>query len=336
MSVSFRCEHAAMTRASDHGERPSRQSDAEEQDYTPRGALYAANVPRRGLFIDGRPALTGIDPEAVGEYVILTVRDPLCAYATDPAELVAKRLVDAHPIGLTGMFSSWTGSYKGASITIVSGGSGAPEAELALHEFLENTAATTYLRVGGSGGMHASVKPGDVVIASGVVRDEAMTRSYIPASYPAACSFEVVAALAEAASRSSARWHIGVTRSADSDFCGVGRPGVGGYMQPWNLDVVDVWTRAGVLNGDRESSAVVTLSQLFGRRGGSICSVADNIVTGETFEAGAGHEAAIDIALEGLSVLHAMDNAKAATGSPYWTPSLGVAAPPGQPETTRR
>jgi len=322
--------------AGDRGEGPFGQFDADVPDYTPRGALYAANLPRKGLFIDGRPALTGIDPDAVGEYVILTVRDPLCAYASDPAELFASRLVDAHPIGVTGMFSCWTGSYKGASITVVSGGSGAPEAELALHEFLENTAATTYLRVGGSGGMHASVKPGDVVIASGVVRDDGMTRSYIPPSYPATCSFEVVAALVEAASHSSARWHIGVTRSADSDFCGVGRPGVGGYMQPWNLDVVDVWTRAGVLNGDRESSAVVTLAQLFGRRGGSICSVADNIVTGESFEAGAGHDAAIDIALEGLSVLRAMDDAKAAAGLACWTPSLGLATSPRRPETTQR
>ena len=312
------------------------QYNVEEQNYAPRGAHYAANVPRRGLFIDGRPALTGIDPGAVGEYVILTVRDPLCAYTSDPAEQVANRLVDAHPIGLTGMFSCWTGSYKGASITVVSGGSGAPEAELALHELLENTAATTYVRLGGSGGMHASVRPGDVVIASGVVRDEGMTRSYIPASYPASCSFEVVAAFAEAASRSSARWHIGVTRSCDSDFCGVGRPGVGGYMQPWNLEVVDVWTRAGVLNGDRESSAVVTLAQLFGRRGGSICSVADNIVTGETFEPGAGHEAAIDIALEGLGVLREMDEAKAEAGRPFWTPSLGLAGTPMRPEAPER
>ena len=321
---------------SDRGDNRFREHDRGEQDYIPRGAHYAANVPRRGLFIDGRPALTGIDPDAVGEYVILTVRDPLCAYSSDPAELIANRLVDARPIGLTGMFSCWTGTYKGASITVVSGGSGAPEAELALHELLENTAATTYVRVGGSGGMHASVRPGDVVIASGVVRDEGMTRSYIPPSYPASCSFEVVAAFAEAASRSSAHWHIGVTRSCDSDFCGVGRPGVRGYMQPWNLEVVDVWTRAGVLNGDRESSAVVTLAQLFGRRGGSICSVADNIVTGERFEAGAGHEAAIDIALEGLGVLREMDDSKTAAGSPYWTPSLGLAGPLGRPETTPR
>ena len=108
------------------------------------------------------------------------------------------------------MFSCWTGSYKGASITVVSGGSGGAEAELALHELLENTPATAYVRVGGSGGLHASVRPGDVVISSGVVRDEGMTRSYIPASYPASCSFEVVAALAEAA---SGRRHAGMSES---------------------------------------------------------------------------------------------------------------------------
>jgi uridine phosphorylase len=292
------------------------------------GARYAANVPRRGLLIDGRPALTGIDSSAVGDYVIMTVRDPLCAYVDDPAKQIAERLENARQIGETGMFSSWSGLYKGASVTVVSGGSGAPEAELALYEFLQNTGATTYIRVGGSGGMHASVSPGDVVISSGVVRDDGMTRSYIPASYPAACSFEVVAALVEAAIHCSVRWHVGVTRSSDSDFCGVGRPGVGGYMQPWNLDVVDVWTRAGVLNGDRESSAIVTMAQLFGHRGGSVCSVADNIVTGQPFEAGAGHDAAVTIALEGVAVLRKMDDAKQAVGSSHWAPSLGLAPYP--------
>ena len=53
-------------------------SDAVDKLY--RRYEYAANVPRRGLLIDGRPALTGIDPERIGDYVIITVRDPLCAY----------------------------------------------------------------------------------------------------------------------------------------------------------------------------------------------------------------------------------------------------------------
>lgn len=55
--------------------------------------------------------------------------------------------------------------------------------------------------------------------------------------------------------------------SVDSDFVGGGRPGVGGYMQPWNIEIAEIYNRAGVLNGDRESAAIVTLSALFGRRG---------------------------------------------------------------------
>jgi len=281
---------------------------------------YARNVPLRGLYIDGRPALSGIDPDRVGDHVVITVRDPLCAYDADPAEQIAGKLEDAEPIGRTGMFSSWTGSYRGAVITVVSGGSGSPEAELIMHELLANTSARTFLRVGGSGGMHPKVRPGDLVIARGVVRDEGMTAAYVPPSWPAAADPVLVLALARAAHDAGVPYHVGLTRSTDSDIVAGGRPGVGGYLQPRHTTVVDEWTRAGVLNGDRESAAIVTLAGLFGRRGGSLCSVADNISTGEAFVPGAGHASAIDVALEGLAVLQRLDTAANAAGLPMWLP----------------
>ena len=111
-----------------------------------------------------------------------------------------------------------------------------------------------------------------------------------------------------------------MTVSVDSDFVGGGRPGVGGYMQPWNIEFADIYNRAGCLNGDRESSAVITLAALFGRRGGSVCSVSDNICTGERFTAGVGHNYALDIVLEGFAYLHQMDIQK--KGRRYWTPSM--------------
>lgn len=277
-----------------------------------------------GFLIDGRPALTGIDPDEVGEYVLLTVRDPLCEYPDDPARVIAERLDGARQAGQTLMFSTWTGRYRGASVSVLSGGSGAPEAELAMHEFLAHTTATTFLRLGGSGGLHPAVRPGDLVIASGVVRDEGTTAAYVPPGWPAACAPEVTLALAQAAHTAGVRFHVGLTRSSDSDLVGTGRPGVGGYPQPWNTEAVEVYRRAGVLNTDRESSAVVTLAQLFGRRGGSICSVADNISTGEPFTVGAGHEAAIAVALDGIAVLHQMDRLAEAAGAPRWLPAIGL------------
>lgn len=283
---------------------------------------YATNVPRRGLLIDGKPALTGIDPQRIGDYVIVMVRDPLCAYEDDPARLLAASLENAELVGQTGMFTTYSGHYEGAHISAVSGGSGSPEAELILHEFLENTTASAYLRLGGSGAYHESVDPGDIVISSGVVRDEGMTQAYISPSFPAVASHELVLALTQAAEDLGAKYHVGVTRSSDSDFCGVGRPSVGGYMQPRHLELMDYYRRAGVLNGDRESAAIVTLPQLFGARGGSICSVADNMITGARFEAGAGHEVASQVALRGLAILAQLDAEKQAAGQRYWTPRL--------------
>jgi uridine phosphorylase len=283
---------------------------------------YYKNVPEKGLVIKGRPALTQIDHTKVGDFVLITVRDPLCAYDEDPAKKIADRLDNPELIGNSGMFTTYSGTYKGARITVVSGGSGSPEMELILYDFMEYTDASTFLRVGGSGGLGDQVHPGDVVIASGVVREEGMTKAYIPAAYPAASHYEVVSAMAAAAEELEAPYHVGVTLSVDSDFVGGGRPGVGGYLQPWNIETAGIYNRAGVLNGDRESAAIVTLSALFGRRGGSICSVADNLCTGETFAEGAGHNYAIDIALEGCAILQQMDEKKKAAGKKNWNPTL--------------
>ena len=283
---------------------------------------YYHNVPERGLVIDGKPAMTQIDPEKVGDFVLITVRDPLCAYDKDPARVIADKLEDAELIGQSGMFVSYTGTYKGAKISVVSGGSGSPEVELLLYDYMEYTDAHTFLRVGGSGGIGDEVKPGDIVISSGVVREEGMTKAYVPAAYPAVSSYEVVNAMVQAAEQLKASYHVGTTVSVDSDFIGGGRPGVGGYMQPWNIDFAGIYNRAGVLNGDRESAAIVTLSALFGRRGGSICSVADNLCTGEKFHAGSGHGSAIDIALEGCAILNEMDKQKKNRGKRYWYPDM--------------
>ena len=47
---------------------------------------YADRLKPGGFVIDGKPALTRIEPELVGDYVIMVVRDPLLEYGGDPAE----------------------------------------------------------------------------------------------------------------------------------------------------------------------------------------------------------------------------------------------------------
>lgn len=149
---------------------------------------YADQLAPGGFVIGGKPALTKIDGDLVGDYVIMTVRDPLLDYGGDPAELLSRRLENRVLAGQSGMFTTYSGYYKGAHISIVSGGSGSPEAELILVEFMQNSKANTFLRLGGGMAISEKLHSGDVVIASGVVRDEGMTKAYVTPNYPAVCS----------------------------------------------------------------------------------------------------------------------------------------------------
>lgn len=283
---------------------------------------YWSRVPYPGLVIDNKPAITQVDIDKVGDYLIYLVRDPLGAYGKDPAERMAERLENAECIGNSGMFLSYTGYYKGAKITCVSGGSGCPEVELAINDFMEYTNCSTFLRVGTSGGVAEKVKVGDCVITSGVFREDGTSRAYIGDGFPAYCHYEVVTALVQAAEQLGMSYHVGVTACMDSDFVGNGRPSVGGYLQPDNITKLGTYNRAGVLNTDRESSIIMTMCNLFERRGGAVFNVTDNLISGEKFREGAGTETSIDLALEGIAVLHQMDMKKAQAGKENWFPSL--------------
>ena len=283
---------------------------------------YWSRVPYPGLVIDNKPAITQVDIDKVGDYLIYLVRDPLGAYGKDPAERMAERLENAECIGNSGMFLSYTGCYKGARITCVSGGSGCPEVELAINDFMEYTNCSTFLRVGTSGGVAEKVKVGDCVITSGVFREDGTSRAYIGDGVPAYCHYEVVTALVQAAEQLGMSHPVGVTACTDRDLVGNGRPSVGGYLQPDNISKLGTYNRAGVLNTDRESSIIMTMCNLFERRGGAVFNVTDNLISGEKFREGAGTETSIDLALEGIAVLHQMDMKKAKAGKENWFPGL--------------
>ena len=281
---------------------------------------YAAQLAPGGYVIGGKPALTQIDGSLIGDYVIMTVRDALLGYEADPAELLSRRLENRVIAGQSGMFTTYSGYYKGAHISIISGGSGSPEAELMLVELMQNSNANTFLRLGGAMCLNEDLDSGDVIIASGVVRDEGLTKAYVTPSYPAAASYELVVSMAKAAEDLNYRYSIGIGRSQDSEYLQTGHPSVGSYFQDEHLNIVDYYNRAGVLYTDRESAAIVTLCSLFGRRGGAVVAVDNNLFKDQEFVVGDGQDHATDIVFEGLANLHQLDLAKKERGVKFWTP----------------
>ena len=264
--------------------------------------------------------LTGLKAGDVDKYVLLSVRDPL-GYDEDAADVIATYLDDPVLLADTGLFRTFSGSYKGVRVTVCSTGSGAPDTELALVDLAELSPDGVFIRVGTSGSAHERVRVGDLVIASGAVRSDGASREYIDAGYPAVASPEVTLALAEAATRLGHSHHVGITRSNDSLYAGQGRP-VLGYFVPGSEGAAGQWARANVLNFERETSLILTLCNLLGRRGGAVNAVVNSAVS-EEVSPGAGVGPSIEVTLEALTIIERRDRIKAAAGQAFWTPALG-------------
>ena len=275
------------------------------------------------LFVEGDTTiLTNLKKgEVNAKYAILAVRDPL-GFHDDPADVVGAYMEDVQEISRNPMYTVVSGRYKDAKIIVCSMGSGGPDAEIAILDLMQFSGCDTFIRLGTSGTQRDDLCVGDIVISSGAVRDEGLTKEYIAPQYPALSSYEVMLPMIESAQKMGLRYHVGITRSNDSIYCGQGRA-VMGYLPHCQEPIVEYWVNAGILNVERETAAILTLSELFGARGGAVNTICNSSVT-KNVGVTQGVDDAIKVTLEGLALLARRDKAKENAGLKYWIPSLGI------------
>ena len=167
----------------------------------------------------------------------------------------------------------WNGKLCGETVTVCSTGIGGPSAAIAMEE-LAACGAHTFIRVGTSGGIDLSVKAGDVVIASGAVRQDGTSREYAPIEFPAVSDPDVMFALRDAARALGAPCHTGVVQAKDS-FYGQHSPSrmptAGDLVAKW-----EAWKRLGVLASEMESGTLFTVASVLKVRCGACFSVVWN------------------------------------------------------------
>ena len=253
-----------------------------------------------------------LKPGDVSRYVLLPGdpdRVPKITKGWDKVEEVAK-----HREYLT-----HTGFYKGVKVSACSTGIGSPAAAIAVEE-LANVGADTFIRVGSTGSIREECECGDLIISTGAVRLEGTSKEYVRVEYPAVASYDVVAALIEAAESFGYRYHVGITASTDSFYCGQARLGFGGYKQSWMEDLIPDLRAANVYNLEMEAAAILALANLFGLRAGAVCAVFANRITDE-FKV-VGEEEAGKTATEAVKILYEWDEAREKKGKKYWFPTL--------------
>ena len=120
---------------------------------------------------------------------------------------------------------TFSGKVGGVALTCCSTGAGGGSTASALEE-LAVLGGDTYIRVGTTAALQPEIECGDIVISSGAMRHDGTSQYYVDPAYPAVAHYAVTAALVEAAERLGLRYHVGVSCSTASFYCGQGRPGL--------------------------------------------------------------------------------------------------------------
>lgn len=207
-----------------------------------------------------------LKPGEIGRYVILP-GDPgrcekIAAYLDEPKKVAQNR-----------EFTTYTGLLSGVPVSVTSTGIGGPSAAIALEELI-HCGANTFIRVGTAGGMQPEVLGGDLVIATGAIRFEGLTREYAPLEFPAIAEFSVVSALKQSAEKLGMPYHLGVVQCKDSFY---------GQHDPNGMPEKDLlnsrweaWKRCGALASEMESAALFVVGSVRRVRVGTVLLVLAN------------------------------------------------------------
>ena len=186
---------------------------------------------------------------------------------------IANLLDDAEQISFNREYNIWSGTLEGERVLVCSTGIGGPSTAIAVEE-LAACGDTTMIRVGTCGGISLNVHSGDVVVASGAVRQDGTSREYAPIEFPAVADANVMFALCQAVTQLKLPHHIGVVQSKDS-FYGQHSPN---RMPTYNeLNTKwEAWKRLGVLASEMEASTLFTVGASLGIQTGAVFSVVWN------------------------------------------------------------
>ena len=189
-------------------------------------------------------------PGDVGRYCILPGDPGRCA-------AIAALFDEPRLISQNREFTVYTGSLLGEPVTVCSTGIGGPSAAIAMEE-LAAIGADTFIRVGTCGGIDLDVRSGDIVVATGAVRQEGTSREYAPIEFPAVADLTVTNALMDAARSLGKTVHPGVVQAKDS-FYGQHSPG----RMPVSFELQnkwEAWKRLGVKASEMESAALFVVA----------------------------------------------------------------------------
>lgn len=174
----------------------------------------------------------------------------------------------------------YTGTFDGIKVTVMASGMGMPSIGIYSYELFNFFGVETIIRVGSAGGMTEKVKVNEIVAGMGACTDSAYAKSFqIPGTFAPIADYDVLSACVETGREMDLEIKVGNILSSDVFY--KDEP----YAEGSCLTNRERWAKMGVLAEEMEAAALYMNAARAGKRGLCICTVSDNLVTGESLSA---------------------------------------------------
>ena len=173
----------------------------------------------------------------------------------------------------------YTGTYDGVKISVMASGMGMPSIGIYSWELYTVFGVENIMRIGSTGALQDNIKLRDIVIGQGACTDSNWASQYhLAGMFAPIADFHMLETCVETAKEMGVVYHVGNILSSDRFY------GDDGDMpEGWNAN--HGWQKMGVLAVEMEAAALYMNAARAGKRALAICSISDNLVTGEELSA---------------------------------------------------
>ena len=169
----------------------------------------------------------------------------------------------------------YTGSYKGVPVSVMASGMGMPSMGIYSYELFNFFDVDNIIRIGSAGALDEKTRVRDIVLGMGACTNSDYQSQYnLPGTFSPVASFELLKTAYEECEKKCVKTHIGNILSSDTFYCA-------------DDTVNDKWAGMGVLAVEMEAAALYMNAAYAKKNALAICTISDNIMTGEALDSDA-------------------------------------------------
>ena len=192
------------------------------------------------------------------------------------AKFIAENFLDgARLVNNVRGIQGYTGTYRGVKVSVMASGMGMPSIGIYSFELFNFFEVENIMRIGTAGALSKDVKLRDIVMGMGACTNSNYASNFsLPGTFAPICSYKMLKACTDKADELGLNYRVGNLFSTDV-FYNDAENLEGGALPDC------VWNKMGVLAVEMEAAALYMNAARSGKNALAICTVSDQLVTGE-------------------------------------------------------